>query len=204
MTVERQEPYDGRPSRTVLWEPGGHGPRATRLRPEGPGNHPVRAASTAVDRKLPDHHRCAAACVQVRVLRLDGETAIGTRTTQKGAQRLDRVGPQQLPRHPCGYRRVHAALARRGVETSPDTVRSIMREQGLEAAQPRRKARRHRPGRRARGARPDLVRRNFTASQPGMKRVGDIHLHHHLGGTRLDLPGDRPRVLRPGRSWAVP
>ena len=38
-----------------------------------------------------------------------------------------------------GYRRVHAALARRGVETSPDTVRSIMRSQGLEAAQPRRK-----------------------------------------------------------------
>ena len=38
-----------------------------------------------------------------------------------------------------GYRRVHAALARRGVETSPDTVRSVMREQGLEAAQPRRK-----------------------------------------------------------------
>ena len=25
-----------------------------------PGNHPVRAASTAVDRRLPDHHRCAA------------------------------------------------------------------------------------------------------------------------------------------------
>ena len=40
-----------------------------------------------------------------------------------------------------GYRRVHAALARRGVETSPDTVRSIMRSQGLEAAQPRRKVR---------------------------------------------------------------
>ena len=38
-----------------------------------------------------------------------------------------------------GYRRTHAALARRGVETSPDTVRSIMRSQGLEAAQPRRK-----------------------------------------------------------------
>ena len=29
-----------------------------------------------------------------------------------------------------GYRRTHAALARRGVETSPDTVRSIMRSQG--------------------------------------------------------------------------
>ena len=38
-----------------------------------------------------------------------------------------------------GYRRTHAAGARRGVETSPDTVRSIMRSQGLEAAQPRRK-----------------------------------------------------------------
>ena len=32
MTPERQEPYDGRPSRTVLWEPGNHGSRATRLR----------------------------------------------------------------------------------------------------------------------------------------------------------------------------
>ena len=32
VTPERQEPYDGRLSRTVLWEPGDHGPRATRLR----------------------------------------------------------------------------------------------------------------------------------------------------------------------------
>ena len=111
--------------------------------------------------------------IQVRVLRLDGETAIGTRTTQKGAQRLDRVGPQQLPRHPCGYRRVHAALARRGVETSPDTVRSIMRSQRLEAAQPRRKVRTTVPAADL-GSRPDLVRRNFTANRPGVKWVGDI------------------------------
>ena len=52
MTPERQEPYDGRPSRTVLWEPGNHGSRATRLRAGVPvktryayihreeGNHP--------------------------------------------------------------------------------------------------------------------------------------------------------------------
>ena len=72
-----------------------------------------------------------------------------------------------------GYRRVHAALARRGVETSPDTVRSIMREQGLEAAQPRRKVRTTVPAADL-GSRPDLVRRNFTASQPGVKWVGDI------------------------------
>ena len=72
-----------------------------------------------------------------------------------------------------GYRRVHAALARRGVETSPDTVRSVMREQGLEAAQPRRKVRTTVPAADL-GSRPDLVRRNFTANRPGVKWVGDI------------------------------
>ena len=72
-----------------------------------------------------------------------------------------------------GYRRVHAALARRGVETSPDTVRSIMRSQGLEAAQPRRKVRTTVPAADL-GSRPDLVKRDFTADRPGMKWVGDI------------------------------
>ena len=72
-----------------------------------------------------------------------------------------------------GYRRVHAALARRGVETSPDTVRSIMRSQGLEAAQPRRKVRTTVPAADL-GSRPDLVRRDFTANRPGVKWVGDI------------------------------
>ena len=38
-----------------------------------------------------------------------------------------------------GYRRITAALWRRGVVVDRDTVRSIMREQGLVAAQPRRK-----------------------------------------------------------------
>ena len=72
-----------------------------------------------------------------------------------------------------GYRRTHAALARRGVETSPDTVRSIMRSQGLEAAQPRRKVRTTVPAADL-GSRPDLVRRDFTANRPGVKWVGDI------------------------------
>ena len=72
-----------------------------------------------------------------------------------------------------GYRRVHAALARRGVETSPEAVRSIMRSQGLEAAQPRRKVRTTVPAADL-GSRPDLVRRNFTANRPGVKWVGDI------------------------------
>ena len=79
------------------------------------------------------------------------------------------------------YRRTHAALARRGVETSPDTVRSIMREQGLEAAQPRRKD----PAPPSRppdlGSRPDLVRRDFTANRPGEQVGGRYHVYPHPG-----------------------
>ena len=72
-----------------------------------------------------------------------------------------------------GYRRITAALWRRGVVVDRDTVRSIMREQGLVAAQPRRKVRTTTPAADL-GSRPDLVKRDFTASQPGVKWVGDI------------------------------
>ena len=65
-----------------------------------------------------------------------------------------------------GYRRITAALWRRGVVVDRDTVRSIMREQGLVAAQPRRKVRTTVPAADL-GSRPDLVKRDFTASQPG-------------------------------------
>ena len=72
-----------------------------------------------------------------------------------------------VPRtEPCGYRRITAALWRRGVVVDRDTVRSIMREQGLVAAQPRRKVRTTVPAADL-GSRPDLVKRDFTASQPG-------------------------------------
>ena len=91
-----------------------------------------------------------------------------------------------------GYRRVHAALARRGVETSPEAVRSIMRSQGLEAAQPRRKVRTTVPAADL-GSRPDLVKRDFTANRPGSEVGGRYHLYQNLGGTRLS--GDRPRLL---------
>ena len=72
-----------------------------------------------------------------------------------------------------GYRRITAALWRRGVVVDRDTVRSIMREQGLVAAQPRRKVRTTVPAADL-GSRPDLVQRDFTANRPGMKWVGDI------------------------------
>ncbi len=72
-----------------------------------------------------------------------------------------------------GYRRVHAQLARKGVPASPELVRTLMRELGLVACQPR-------PWRTttipdpAAVATPDLLRRDFTTQQPGTKLVGDI------------------------------
>jgi putative transposase len=72
-----------------------------------------------------------------------------------------------------GYRRVHAALARQGQRCSPELVRALMRRLGLQPCQPR-------PWRPTTtvpgdaGEIPDLVRRDFTADEPGAKLVGDI------------------------------
>jgi putative transposase len=72
-----------------------------------------------------------------------------------------------------GYRRVHAALARGGERCSPELVRALMRELGLEPCQPR-------PWRHSlteqgqAGPIPDLVNRDFAAEKPGQKMVGDI------------------------------
>ena len=101
-----------------------------------------------------------------------------------------------------GYRRTHAAGARRGVETSPDTVRSIMRSQGLEAAQPRRKVRTTVPAADL-GSRPDLVRRDSRRQQAG--RAGGWATPT-CTRTREgpDLPGDRCRAAVPGRWSGTP
>ncbi|MGN9847560.1 IS3 family transposase [Nonomuraea sp. H19] len=72
-----------------------------------------------------------------------------------------------------GYRRVHAALQRRGEHCSAELVRALMREQGLIPAQ----VRAFRPATTAAGdfhGIPDLVSRDFTAARPGTKLVGDI------------------------------
>ena len=72
-----------------------------------------------------------------------------------------------------GYRRVHAALARRGEHCSAELVRALMREQGLIPAQ----VRAFRPATPVQGdfrGIPDLVGRAFTAARPGDKLVGDV------------------------------
>ena len=73
-----------------------------------------------------------------------------------------------------GYRRIHAALVRGGESVDDETVRKIMRDLGLEPCQPRpwRFSLTEQDG--LAGPIPDLVNRDFTASEPGEKMVGDI------------------------------
>jgi hypothetical protein len=72
-----------------------------------------------------------------------------------------------------GHRRIRAALARQGERVTPELVRAIMRERGLNPCQPRplRPTTTHAGHV---GAIPDLVARDFTADAPGTKLVGDI------------------------------
>ncbi|MGH3408398.1 MAG: IS3 family transposase [Streptosporangiaceae bacterium] len=73
-----------------------------------------------------------------------------------------------------GYRRVHADLAAWGVPCGPELVRSVMRELGLQACQPRPWRFSLTEGDGQEHDIPDLVNRDFTAGAPGEKMVGDI------------------------------
>ena len=140
-----------------------------------PGNHPVHAASTAVDRKLPDHHGVPLSeSVQVRVLRLDREAAVKTRTTQKGARRLDRVGLQRLSRHPAGAAVLTplgpaGALRRARTRCAPP-----VRSQGPPGRSHAERTRRHRPGRRARARAPTWSGGTSPPTGRESRWVGDI------------------------------
>ncbi len=72
-----------------------------------------------------------------------------------------------------GYRRIAGQLARQGTVAGPELVRKLMRQLGLVPCQPRP----WRPTTTRQGQAgpiPDLVNRDFTASAPGEKMVGDI------------------------------
>ena len=71
-----------------------------------------------------------------------------------------------------GYRRVHAEAARRGWHADPHTIRAIMAEEGLEAVCSRKRGPKTTIP--AAGDFPDLLQRDFTAEQVGVKLVGDI------------------------------
>jgi putative transposase len=72
-----------------------------------------------------------------------------------------------------GYRRLHAQLARWGQRASLELVRALVRDLGLVACQPRPWRHSLTEGGPA-GPIPDLVERDFTATEPGTKMVGDI------------------------------
>jgi putative transposase len=73
-----------------------------------------------------------------------------------------------------GHRRVHAQLARWGEHCTPELVRLLMRDLGLVPCQPRPWRHSLTEADATPAAIPDLVRRDFTADQPGVKMVGDI------------------------------
>ena len=72
-----------------------------------------------------------------------------------------------------GYRRIQVILERLGVRADGATIRFIMRDLGLQAAGPRAKVRTTMPAEDL-DERPDLLRRDFTANEPGKKLCGDI------------------------------
>ena len=72
-----------------------------------------------------------------------------------------------------GYRRVHAALAREGIEAGEELVRSIMRALELIACQPR-PYKQTTVADAAAAATPDRLGGDFTAAAPGTRLVGDI------------------------------
>jgi transposase InsO family protein len=72
-----------------------------------------------------------------------------------------------------GCRRVAAQLNREGHRCSVGLVADLMRELGLKACQPRAYRRTTLPGEDP-VASPDLIGRDFTATEPGTRLVGDI------------------------------
>lgn len=72
-----------------------------------------------------------------------------------------------------GVPRVHAELRRRGHAVNHKRVERLMRERGIAGITRRRRRSLTRPDRQARPA-PDLIARDFTATRPGTRLVGDI------------------------------
>ncbi|HZW35811.1 MAG TPA: IS3 family transposase [Candidatus Deferrimicrobiaceae bacterium] len=87
-----------------------------------------------------------------------------------------------------GYRRIQVQLARWGHHVHEDTIRDLMRELGLVSCQPRRSRKGTTKQAAKRADIPDLINRNFTATAPGQKLVGDItYLHTWEGWVYLAL-----------------
>ena len=98
-----------------------------------------------------------------------------------------------------GYRRIQAILKRRGVRADGATNRSIMRELGLRAAQPRAKVQSTVPAEDL-AERPDLLGRNFTADEPRKKLYGDMSVSARGTGSSTWPPF---QAAAPGKWWGM-
>lgn len=92
-----------------------------------------------------------------------------------------------------GHRRIHAQLACWGERCTPEFVRGLLRERGLVACQPRSWRRGLTEADPAAGPIPDLLGRDFTATAPGEKMVGDITY----------IPPGRAGFISPRSSTAI-
>ncbi len=81
-----------------------------------------------------------------------------------------------------GYRRIHADLVDEGTQCSPELVRQVMRAEGLVACQPKPFRVTTTSDTEAVTDTPDLLERDFTATRPGVKFVGDITYIHTWTG----------------------
>jgi putative transposase len=81
-----------------------------------------------------------------------------------------------------GYRRIQAQLARWCHYVHEDTIRDLMHELDLVACQPRRSRKGTTKQAAKRADIPDLINRDFTATAPGQKLVGDITYIHTWEG----------------------
>nr|WP_203895320.1 IS3 family transposase [Planobispora longispora] len=141
----------------------------------------IRESMTLATYELIDaekaHHKIAKMCAWLGVSRpgyYEWRTRPASATAQRRTLLAALVTEISTGSHETyGYRRVHAALVRRGEHCSAELVRALMREQGLIPAQ----VRKFRPATTVQGdyrGIPDLVDRDFIAARPGIKLVGDI------------------------------
>ena len=87
-----------------------------------------------------------------------------------------------------GYRRVHKVLERNGVATSPETVRRLMRQEGLVACQPRPKARTTVPAADLAG-RPDLIEKEASRLMLQFRKLVGDHRPYASHPGRIRVPG---------------
>lgn len=103
----------------------------------------------------------------------DGQDARSARLRADDALAHEITAVHLASRGAYGVPRVHAELRRLGHGVNHKRVERLMRERGIAGITRRHRRSLTRPDRQARPA-PDLINRNFTATRPGTRLVGDI------------------------------